>query len=88
MSLHAARLDRSPRLQRTLAALRDGEWHSTRDILRDAHICAVNSCIAELRANGYVITCQQRIGSDGRRLFFYRLEEDAGGQRLLFSKEK
>lgn len=60
MALKAASIATSPRLQRVLAVLRDGEEHTTRDIVRRAHVCAVNSCIAELRANGYRIACQRR----------------------------
>ncbi len=47
--MKAARLDTSPRLQRVYECLLDGGWHSTRDIVRRADVCAVNSCVAELR---------------------------------------
>ena len=53
--MHAARLSRSARLRRVQELLRDGRERSTRDIVRAAHVCAVNSCIAELRGNGAVI---------------------------------
>lgn len=69
-SIHAARLERSPRLQRVLELLSDGRWYSTLDIVVGAGVCAVNSCIAELRANGFAIT-RRRVG---RELFEYRLE--------------
>lgn len=36
----AARLEHSPRLQRILAYLRDGLWHSTRDVVCGADVCA------------------------------------------------
>jgi hypothetical protein len=49
--IHAARLERSPRLQRLLAFLNDKQWHGTREIMLNADICAVNTAIAELRAN-------------------------------------
>lgn len=68
--MHAARLDKSDRLQRVLALLEDGRWHSTLDIVIGAGVCAVNSCIAELRANGYSVACR-RVGKDR---FEYRLE--------------
>ncbi|WP_425072551.1 hypothetical protein [Sagittula sp. S175] len=42
----------SPRLQRVLAVLSDGEPHSTRDIMMWAQVCAVNTCIGELREHG------------------------------------
>lgn len=65
----------SPRLQRVLAALRraDGEL-TTREIVVEADVCAVNSCVAELRDNGFDIQCRQRV-EGGRRLWLYRLVE-------------
>ncbi|WP_282060065.1 hypothetical protein [Roseobacter litoralis] len=71
--MHSARLATSPRLQRTLDALRraDGEI-STYDLSRSAKICAVNSCVAELRVNGAEITCRQQV-ENGKRTFYYTL---------------
>ena len=66
--MHAATLDRSNRLQRLRAVLRDRKPHSTRDLVRRAHICAVNSAVAELRANGLNIACQRKGGT-----WYYRL---------------
>lgn len=57
--MHAARLDKSPRLQRTLALLQDQRSHTTLDIIRGANVCAVNSCVDELRANGFDIDCKR-----------------------------
>ncbi|WP_210879197.1 helix-turn-helix domain-containing protein [Roseovarius autotrophicus] len=54
----------SPRLQRVLAVLRDGRPHTTREIVRRAHVVAVNSCIAELRANGAEILCTRERKKD------------------------
>ena len=54
----------SARLQRVLAVLRDGRSHTTREIVRAARVCAVNSCIAELRANGCEITCTRERRKD------------------------
>lgn len=68
--MHAARLESSERLQRVAALLADGRWHSTLDIVIGAGVCAVNSCIAELRANGYTIACRRV----GRERFEYRME--------------
>ena len=68
--MHAARLDRSDRLRRVLDVLKDRKPHSTRTIAGEANVCAVNSIVAELRANGYKIECY-RVG----RLWYYRLEE-------------
>ena len=70
--MHYATLKRSPRLQRVHAVLKRGGWWSTRQLLQEANVCAVNSCIAELRANGCDIECQHQY-QDGQRLFFYRL---------------
>lgn len=52
--MHHARIEKSPRLQRVAALLQDGRWHSTLDIVIGAGVCAVNSCVAELRANAEV----------------------------------
>ena len=67
MTMHAARIESSPRLRRVLAVLEDGRWHTTREIAREADVCAVNSCIAELRENGLDVECRQE-----RRIFHYR----------------
>ena len=59
--MHAARLDRSPRLQRVHALLSDGVERSTLDI-------------AELRKNGAWIECRQIVTpADGSRIFLYRM---------------
>ena len=72
--MHAARLERSARLRRVHALLSDGLEHSTRDIVQRAYVCAVNSCIAELRVNGAVIECRQRRHpATGPRTFYYRM---------------
>ena len=70
--MHAATLKHSPRLQRVRAFLADARWHSTRDIMAGAHVCAVNSCVSELRANSCEIECRQTVVF-GQRLFYYRL---------------
>jgi len=66
--IHAARLSNSPRLLRVAAHLADGEWHGTRDVLVGANVCAVNSAITELRANGLTIETR----CVGRGLYEYR----------------
>lgn len=73
MPMHAARISASPRLQRVLALLADGRWHTTRTIVRRAHVMAVNACVAELRHHGAVIECRQERMPDGQRRFFYRM---------------
>jgi hypothetical protein len=66
--MHAAKLSRSPRLRRVGLVLSDGREHSTLEIIQSAQVCAVNSIVAELRANGLDIRCQRRGG-----VWFYRL---------------
>jgi len=69
-AIHAARLSESPRLQRLAEVLADGEWRSTRDLFMQADICAVNSAVAELRANGIGVECR----CVGRGRYEYRRE--------------
>ena len=76
-----AKLKSSPRLQRVLGVLRDGREHTTRDIVVDAHVCAVNSCIAELRANGFDIACRHGVDGRGERVWAYRLVEPRAARR-------
>ncbi|HEY6022257.1 MAG TPA: hypothetical protein VIY48_21085 [Candidatus Paceibacterota bacterium] len=59
--MNAAQLDRSQRLQRVRKVLLDGMKHTTLDLIQKANVCAVNSIISELRANGMAIDCQ-RVG--------------------------
>ena len=58
--LHAAKLEKSDRLQRVHKYLKgcDGE-KSTRDIVQAANVLAVNSIISELRDNGIAIDCRR-----------------------------
>ena len=70
--MHFARLSSSPRLQRVLRVLSDGQEHSTRDLIREANVCAVNSIVAELRANGLPVRSRMR-----RRVWFYCLGHGA-----------
>lgn len=70
--MHSASIDRSPRLKRVDELLADGQEHTTLDIVRKAGVCAVNSCISELRANGRVISCR-RVGD----IWYYRRVDHA-----------
>jgi hypothetical protein len=71
-TMHTAKVETSQRLQRVLAVLDRGGWWSTRGIMYAAHVCAVNSCVAELRANGYRI--ETRVVTHGAyRHYAYRL---------------
>lgn len=67
--MHAASLS-SPRLVRVLKLLSDGRAHSTREIARRAHVCAINSCVAELRAHGAEIHCERLRVKDEWRFFY------------------
>lgn len=64
--MNAASLS-SARLQRFLACLYDGGWKSTRQIIQETGLCAINSCAAECRENGLDVPCEQR-----GRVFYYR----------------
>jgi hypothetical protein len=65
--MHAATM-RSKRLQRFVIFLSGRREATTRQIVRGAHVCAVNAIAAEARANGYKVTCTRR-----GMLFFYSL---------------
>ena len=80
--MNAARLNRSARLQRVHGLLADGREYSTRDIDRDADVCAVSACIAELRANGAAIDCRQIHALPGERIFLYRMRRPANDQAM------
>ena len=67
--IHYARFTESDRLQRVHYLLSDGAWHGTREIMIEADVCAVNTVIAELRANGFDIACR----CVGRGRYEYRL---------------
>lgn len=58
--MNAARLTRSDRLKRVKEFLADCRPHSTLEIVQQAQVCAVNSIVAELRANGVPIKCERR----------------------------
>ena len=75
--MHAARLDRSPRLQRVHELLSDGTEHSTLEIARGARCCAVNSIVAELRHAGAEIGCRQSTSGSGQRIWLYRMTVSA-----------
>lgn len=79
--IHAARIENSPRLQRLHKLLSDGRECSTREIIREADVCAVNTAIGELRdpKNGCVIACR-RVS----RYYYYKLLEDHTQQIKMF----
>ena len=65
--MHNARIERSKRLQRVDNLLADGKEYSTMDIVKKASVCAVNSIVSELRANGRDIVCRRT-----KDIWFYR----------------
>lgn len=67
--MNSARLSTSARLRRVDALLLDGRERSTLDIIQQAGVCAVNSVVAELRANGRTVHCR-REGD----VWFYRMD--------------
>ena len=73
MSMHAARLACSPRLQRVHDLLADRREHSTMDIVQACSVCAVNSIVAELRAGGAEIACRQIRSHRGERVWLYSM---------------
>lgn len=78
--MHHAKIGKSDRLRRVHALLRKRSgWVSTRNIMLNADVCAVNSCIAELRANGAEIACEQRM-KNGQRVWYYRMLRPAKEQ--------
>lgn len=69
---HHAVLAKSPRLQRIWRILSDRGWHSTMEIQNRAVVCAVGSCISELRTNGLMIE-QRYTYSKGVKKSEYKL---------------
>lgn len=79
-AMHAAKVEDSPRLQKVLNFLRRNGPATTLRIIEQCRVCAVNSIIAELRANGYTINCTPVKGKRG--VYLYELIE-AGQMSLL-----
>jgi hypothetical protein len=73
--MHAARFSHSKRLQRVYACLhKHKRGLTTRQIVQRAEVCAVNSIISELRANGAKISCTlEGVAKDGTRTYRYAL---------------
>jgi hypothetical protein len=70
MTIHYATIDKSDRLRRVHQLLGDGRWHGTREIMMETYVCAVNTVVAELRANGFGISTR----CVGRGRYEYRME--------------
>jgi hypothetical protein len=54
-----ASIAKSDRLQRVLRVLQEGRPFTTMEIIQYAGVCAVNSIISELRANGIRVRCDR-----------------------------
>lgn len=65
--MKAANIETSPRLQRVDNLLANGGEFTTLEIIAHCGVCAVNSIVSELRANGRDISCH-RVG----RAWYYR----------------
>jgi len=68
--MNAADIDKSERLQKVANLLGRGGEYTTLDIIQMAGVCAVNSIVSELRANGYSINCERRANK-----WFYRMDK-------------
>ena len=80
--MHAANIDDSPRLQKVRDFLRRQGGATTREISRACDVYAVNSIVAELRANGFTVNCTPVKGQRG----VYRYELIEAGQLSLFGR--
>ncbi|MBM1816233.1 hypothetical protein JQX09_24320 [Sulfitobacter pseudonitzschiae] len=69
--MHAAKLS-SDRLSRVNRLLSDRKPHSTRSIMRKTHVCAINTCVSELRQLGADIKCERKY-VNGRFVFYYTM---------------
>lgn len=76
--IHAAKVEKSPRLQGVLNLLQDGGWHSSLELAKAGPTVAPATCVSELRSNGYEIETEQRAADEGRRRWFYRLKVTSG----------
>lgn len=76
--IHYAALENSPRLQRVRDFLvsRGSLGATTHEIIVLANVCAVNTAISELRANGLKIDCEYERETETRsRVHRYTLKE-------------
>lgn len=73
----------SPRLKRLGALLATGRYLSTMAIISRARIAAVSAAVAELRANGWVISCRVQPSSAGRVFQYHADRIPAAHWKLL-----
>jgi hypothetical protein len=76
MAIHAASLKTSERLQKVYAVLKDGKWHTTKELHRPDEDLAVHTTISELKApiNNIKIETESAGVINGRSVYKYRLE--------------
>jgi len=80
--IHYGSVESSRRLQRVVTYLthRGHRGATTREIMQQAGVVAVNTAVAEIRANGIGISCTyERTLDDGSRVYRYVLESHVGG---------
>jgi hypothetical protein len=77
MSIHAASVERSARLQATLRAVSRRGGATTAEIAAATKSCAVHTDVSELRARGWRVRCWCLGMQGGRRIYKYEL-----GKRL------
>lgn len=68
-AIHARSLETSAKLKAVDEFLADFRPHSTLEIALKAQVCAVNSYVSELRANGRKIHCSQK----GKKFYYRRV---------------
>lgn len=66
--MHAAKLDRSKRLQRIMKVLSDHKPHSSMELIRRAKTVAIGTDISEIRRNKRNVKCKRE-----GKIWFYRL---------------
>jgi hypothetical protein len=76
-SIHYAKFQDSPRLQRLLWFMIHGEPRTGREIILGADINAVNSAACELRENGFDLRCIKKLNPPT-----YQLHNVPGALRL------
>lgn len=68
-SIHFARYEESPRLQRVLAFMLHGQPRTGLDIILGAQVTAVSAAADELRENGFDMECIKRLNPSIYQLF-------------------
>ena len=71
--IHAADPARSPRLMRVLRVLSDGREHSSRELQERADTVAAGTCVSELRAAGYDVSCRRAARAGRRPVWLYSM---------------